>query len=323
VSRYPREVCVTGLGVVSALGAGVATTYAGVTAGRSGRCALAGLGALSETALEGYPVAVDGASLAVTGGLLRYLSPAMRLLRWATLEAVAMARLDAVTRALHAFGIAIGAYAGERPSAAELVALERAGAPPDGARYRGALVERSPLSALRAQPGLLAGMLSQLHHAHGPCLTFIDEHVAGARAVRQAAEAVTDGWCEAWVAAGVFDLDDPWLLLRRAATPPALGSAAAVLVLESRRRARTRGVRVLATLHLDDTGAAASARRDAACVSMRRGRVLAGPLADRRLDDQLGDTQAAAAPLALALAVWSVRAGAASAPARVRLTEEP
>lgn len=306
------RVCVTGAGLVSALGATLAATHAALCAGVRDGYALTGLAGAPGVPLRGHPVAaLDPAALAVGPGERRYMSGAMRLLQVATRAALDEAGLAGDRRRLASFGIALGAHAGERTSRDEIAALEHAvdaRGHVDATRYGEALLRRAPLSALRAQPGLLAGMLALLHGVEGPCLTVIDDGVAGGRAVAEACQAIGDGWCDGWIAGAAFDLDDPWILLTRGRRSPSLGSAAAVLVLESETAAGRRGAFPRATLVLQE-GHASSGQDEA-------GEVDEG-FAALRITEGLGDTLAAAAPVALALGVHHVGAmGAAAAPGR-------
>jgi hypothetical protein len=296
-----QRVCVTGLGLVSALGTTVDATYAALRAGNKAERALDTFGCDAGLELRGHPIGVlDAAALAVSRGQLRYMSPAMRYLYAATREALVQAGLAGEQRCVESLGIAIGAHTGERTSRSELQAL-RAGTDAatgrtDPVRYAEALLARSPLSALRAQPGLLAGLLSELHGTKGPCLTVIDAAVAGGRAIEEACQAVADGWCQAWIAGASFDLDDPWLLLAHGRTPPSLGSAAAVLVLESSAAVRRRGAAALAAIRVEASPVGSSGRTGSASEH-------AVTLDASWLASRIGDTLAAAVPVSLVLGI--------------------
>jgi 3-oxoacyl-(acyl-carrier-protein) synthase len=293
-ARAESSVDVTGVGLVSALALGVDATYGALQRDASGARSLDDLGL--PPGFRGHPCAPpDGAALGLDRAALRYLSPAMRLLHAATREAVAQAGLADDAQRRRAFGIAIGAHTAERSSRSELAALA-AGSGGAGA-YAGALLARSPLSALRTQPGLLAGLLSQLHGVGGPCFTVVDDATAGGRVVEEAYHAIVDGWCDGWIAGATFDLDDPWILCARPSDAPVLGSAAAVLVLESAHAVRARAGRTLATLTSCRSAPAppAAPPRD---------------FPTRAVAERLGDTLAAALPVTLALAVRHLAEGA-------------
>jgi 3-oxoacyl-(acyl-carrier-protein) synthase len=308
------RVCVTGAGLISALAPTLAATHAALRGGAPQ--AATTLALTPDVSLRGYPIApLEPTALALGHGELRYMSAAMRLLHVATRAALHQAGLVG-DRRLASFGIAIGAHTAERTSQSEIEALARAtdpGGRPDATRYMQALLARAPTSALRAQPGLLTGMLALLHGVQGPCLTVIDAGTAGGGAVAEACQAISDGWCDGWIAGAAFDLDDPWILLTRGCATPPLGSGAAVLILESQTAAQRRGAVPHATIALEaappssggieegstDPMSAAAAR----CDGEERRDEMTRSFAALRIADKLGDTLAAAVPIALALGV--------------------
>jgi 3-oxoacyl-(acyl-carrier-protein) synthase len=287
--------------LVSSLGPTLAATHAALRAGARSGYVLGGLALDTASPLRGHPVsALEPAAPASGAGATRRMSAAMQMLHAAAHAALVQARLAGDRRRLSSFGIVIGAHSGERTSREELSTLQRvvdADGRLDATRYADALLARAPRSALKAQPGLLAGMLALTHHVEGPCLTVIDDGVAGARAIAEAYHAIADRWCERWIAGAAFDLDDPWILLTRGRSAPALGSAAAALVLESQAAADRRGALVRATVTLE--GAETSHGR-------AEGDELAASFAALRIAERLGDTLAAALPVAIALAVQHV-----------------
>ncbi len=305
------RVCVTGAGLVSCLGPTLAATHAALRAGVRNGHVLLGFGIETARALRGHPMAdLDPSALAVGPGEARGMSAAMRALQAAARGALVQAGLAGDRRRLASFGISMGAHSGERTSQDEIAALERATDADgrlDAARYGEALLARAPRSALKAQPGLLAGMLALVHGVQGPCITVIDDGVAGARAVAEAYHAIADRWCERWIVGAAFDLDDPWILLTRGRYAPALGSAAAVLVLESEDAARRRDAPVRATL--EEHGALHGEGETGD---------LAASFAALRIAERLGDTLAAAVPVALALAVYHLDATSGERAARAR-----
>jgi 3-oxoacyl-[acyl-carrier-protein] synthase II len=127
-----------------------------------------------------------------------------------------------------------------------------------------------PLWLLQHLPNMAAAHISILHHAMGPNSTIVTACAAGTQAVGDAFRIISRGDADAMLAGGCDSRLDPQLLVAYAAMkavsssirPPrevsrpfdaerdgfVLGEGAAVLILESYRRARKRGARIYAEI---------------------------------------------------------------------------
>ncbi len=125
-----------------------------------------------------------------------------------------------------------------------------------------------PLWLLKHLPNMAAAHISILHHAMGPNNTIVTACAAGTQAVGDAFRLISRGDADAMLAGGCDSRLDPHLLVAYSAMkavsssprPPSevsrpfdadrdgfvLGEGAAVLLLESYRRARRRGARIYA-----------------------------------------------------------------------------
>jgi 3-oxoacyl-[acyl-carrier-protein] synthase II len=245
-----REVAITGLGAVTALGPDVRTLVAGLA---EGRC---GIGPLTLFAHAGrcriaaeVPEAVPVPGAAVGPATARRLSRADRFALAAAAEACRDAGLDAELR--RGTAIAVGATTGGMRETEEAYRRRRAG---EDRRFRLSRMLGTPLSTS-------AAAVSQALGLFGPRATFSTACSSSALAIVAATEAVRAGRATVALAIGTdqlcrltyagFDalqaLDpEPCRPFDRQRRGLSLGEGAAALVLEDAAHARARGARVYA-----------------------------------------------------------------------------
>jgi 3-oxoacyl-[acyl-carrier-protein] synthase II len=264
-----RRVVVTGMGVVSPLGVGLAATWEGLVAGRSGVRRITKFDATDyasqvagEVPAAGEPGGFNPESVVAVKDLKK-MDTFIQYGMVATAEALAMAGLDAVTdEALQdRIGVLLGSGIGGLPAIEE------------GAKT---LAERGPR---RLSPffipsiliNLLSGQVSIRYGFRGPNLSPVSACASGAHALGDAAELIKRGAADVMVAGGAEAAISPlsvggFAAARALSTGfndrPAqasrpfdqdrdgfvIGEGAGVLVLEDYDHARRRGAPILAEL---------------------------------------------------------------------------
>jgi 3-oxoacyl-[acyl-carrier-protein] synthase II len=239
-------IAITGIGQVSALGAGMAALRAGVAAGRCG------IGPLTLFAHRGRSAVAAQVELPVSDvGSSRHLSRSDRLALAAAAEACRAAGLDADARA--DAGLAVGTTTGGMRETEEAYRCWRAG---EGRRARPSGFVGMPLSTVGAAVAQRLGVL-------GPRVTVSTACSSGALAIMTAADMIRRGDTAVALAVGAdslcrltyagFDalqaLDpEPCRPFDAARRGLSLGEGAAALVLEAVDHARARGAEIHALL---------------------------------------------------------------------------
>jgi 3-oxoacyl-[acyl-carrier-protein] synthase II len=261
----PRRVALTGRGVVSPLGVGVAAHWDALCAGRSGVARLPRLAALGLPATRGGTVAPD----LVEPHLGRLPKKRQKLYNRATLFAMlgaALAMEDAGLPHGASDPTRFGVVLGVGPLAwdlgamtAYLVASESHRAPGtlDTAAANGFCMHHiNPLDfSLKTLPNLAAGHVAIAHDAQGFCRAIAEGPIGGARAVGDAYRLIGDGDLDValcggadaqleelvfatYCGAGLVASDDG------SHAGLTAGEGSGLLVLEEIERARTRGARL-------------------------------------------------------------------------------
>jgi 3-oxoacyl-[acyl-carrier-protein] synthase II len=273
-----HRVVVTGIGVISPNGIGRREFGEAIVEGRSG------VTSIESFDTTGLPIKIAGEvkGFDVTPYLgehkknAKLMSRAVRFAVGAAALAAEDAGLDPAKLDPERFGVCMGT--GITPvDVAELVGPITRGIRPDGtfdmAEFAQARSESIfPLWLLQHLPNMAAAHISILHHAMGPNNTVVTACAAGTQAVGEAFRLIARGDADVVLAGGCDSRLDPQLLVAYSAMkavsssirPPAevsrpfdgerdgfvLGEGAAVLVLESLRRARRRR----ATIYAEITG---------------------------------------------------------------------
>ncbi len=269
-----HRVVITGIGVVAPNGIGARAFSEALAEGRSG------VGYIESFDTTGLPIKIAGEvkDFDVTPYLgehkknAKLMSRAMRFAVGAAAMAVEDAGVDQGRLDPTRFGVCMGT--GITPvDVGELVAPIRAGLDADGgfdmARFAQSRSESIfPLWLLQHLPNMAAAHISILHHAMGPNNTIVTACAAGTQAVGDAFRLIARGDADVMLAGGCDSRLDPQLLVAYSAMkavsssirPPVevsrpfdadrdgfvLGEGAAVLLLESYRRAKRRGARIYA-----------------------------------------------------------------------------
>jgi 3-oxoacyl-[acyl-carrier-protein] synthase II len=247
-----RQVAVTGLGAVTALGGDVAALASALADGRCAvgpltRFAHAGRCAVAAEVREPLPVAP--ACGALPDATARRLSRPDRFALVAVAEALRQAGL--VAPALDAAALFVGATVGGMAESEEAYRRRRTG---EDRRWRLSRLLGTPLSTT-------ATAIAQAFGMHGPRATYSTACSSSALAIVEAAAAVASGRADVAVAVGTDALcrityagfDALQALDPRGCRPfdrdrggLSLGEGAAALVVEEASRARARGARSLA-----------------------------------------------------------------------------
>jgi 3-oxoacyl-[acyl-carrier-protein] synthase II len=273
-----HRVVVTGVGVVAPNGVGRRDFCDAIFEGRSGVDYIESF----DTTGQSIKIAGEVKNFDVLPFLgeykknLKMMSRAVRFAVGAAALAVDDAGLDASRLDPGRFGVCMGT--GITPvDVGELVDPIRKGIGTDGAfdmgRFASARAESIfPLWLLQHLPNMAAAHISILHQAMGPNNTIVTACAAGTQAVGEAFRLINRGDADVMLAGGCDSRLDPHLMVAytamnavsTSARPPSevsrpfdaqrdgfvLGEGAAVIVLESYRRAKRRG----ATIYAEITG---------------------------------------------------------------------
>ncbi len=259
-----RDVVVTGLGLVSCAGEGVAAHLAAIEAGLPP--------AVDAERFAPYPVhpapALGYDAQIPKKSDQRQMEPWQRLGVYAAglaLDAAGVKEDAAFKQALH---LVVSAGGGERDYAADGAILTglRGAAEPGAYLNERLQNDLRPTLFLAQLSNLLAGNIAIVHGVTGASRTFMGEEAAGTDALRIGAARVAAGQIDAVLVGGSYNAERPDVLvihemggyLRRGDYAPVfaradgpgfiLGSCAAFLMLEAAATAAARGARALARL---------------------------------------------------------------------------
>jgi 3-oxoacyl-[acyl-carrier-protein] synthase II len=264
MAKTMRKVVITGIGMVTGLGQGVATHVAAV---RDGRIAI-----VDTERYAPYPVHPAG-TIALDTQIpkksdQRQMEPWQRLGVYAAGLALDSAGIKQDAQIKQELQVIVAAGGGERDlavDAAVLTGLKNAAQP--GAYLNERLMsDLRPTLFLAQLSNLLAGNISIVHGVTGASRTFMGEEQAGVDAVRVAQARIAAGQADIILVGGAYNAErqDMLLLLEmggvlrhddfapvfeRSDKPGMItGSAGAFLVLESAEHAAARGAQAIAQL---------------------------------------------------------------------------
>jgi 3-oxoacyl-[acyl-carrier-protein] synthase II len=271
-----HRVVVTGIGIVAPNGIGRKQFYESIVEGRSGVSLIESF----DTSGLGIKIAGEIKNFDVTPYLgdhkknAKLMSRAVQFAVGASSMAVQDSGLDTERLDPARFGICMGT--GITPmNVDELVSPIMQSVNADGefdrARFAKARSESIfPLWLLQHLPNMAAAHMSILHHAMGPNNTIVTACAAGTQAVGEAFRLIARGDADVMLAGGSDSRLDPQLMVAYSAMkamssslrPPeevsrpfdaerdgfVLGEGAAVLMLESYRKAKRRGARIYAEI---------------------------------------------------------------------------
>jgi 3-oxoacyl-[acyl-carrier-protein] synthase II len=263
-SLPPRDVVVTGIGILSSLGEGIEVHAAALAGGPAP--------AVDTESFKPYPVHAL-APLELDRQIpkksdQRQMEPWQRIGVYAAGLALDSAGLKDEAQAKSELQVIVAAGGGERDHAVDsaiLTGLRDAQEP--GAYLNERLTgDLRPTLFLAQLSNLLAGNIAIVHGITGPSRTFMGEEQAGVDAIRIAQARIAAGQSDLMLVGGAYNAErrDMLLLLElggflrqgsfapvfdRADAPGTItGSAGAFLVLESAERAASRGAKVHARL---------------------------------------------------------------------------
>ncbi|MGE5243088.1 MAG: beta-ketoacyl-[acyl-carrier-protein] synthase family protein [Betaproteobacteria bacterium] len=266
-----RRVFVTGVGVVSGLGAGVDAFWRGLTTGATGLsrapAPLAAVGAKVIGAVRDF----SGAAYLQNERHARVLNRTFELLVGAGALAAADGALAATPVPPPRLAVVVGMgsidqYTSDLLDAARQATTE---AGLDVARFAETARGMYPLRRLRLLPNVGPALLSIEHKAMGPSLTLVSGHAAGLQAIAQAFTLIREGRADAALCGGAdshltplglqqfgllrpispsADPDSACRPFDRARDGVTPGEGAAIMLLEAEDSARARGVTSYAEL---------------------------------------------------------------------------
>ncbi len=268
-----RRVAITGLGMVTPLGNDVASTWAGLQAGRSGIGAIRNFDASGFTARIGAEVKdFDAAAAVGDRRLLKFASRSHRFALGAAAEALADAGIRPDDATGHRWGCCVGA--GMMSVAfSEIRAVQAACAPagelnPDG--FVGGAYAADPIAFCRTQPNAGLALLTRHFGIRGYATSVHTACASGGQALGTALKVLRRGQADYVLAGGFDSMLNPiglsgFCLLGALSTDNdrpekasrpfdatrngfVLGEGAGFLVLEEWQAARRRGARIYAEL---------------------------------------------------------------------------
>ncbi|WP_161992620.1 beta-ketoacyl-ACP synthase [Aureimonas leprariae] len=296
--QTPRDVLVTGIGLVSSLGEGI-EAHLDRLAGQASPQPVIETERFAPYFVHPLP-AIDWSQQIPKKGDQRQMETWQRLGTYAAGLALADANVapDEATRSTVDMIVAAGG--GERDLAVDALVMERARSGDDALVNETLMTELRPTLFLAQLSNLLAGNISIVHKVTGSSRTFMGEEGAGVSAVMTAAARIAHGQSEICLVGGAFSAERKDLLFNYemggflmkdewrpvfGRTPDhdglAVGSVGAFLVLEAADHARERGATAYASIShvVGDRG-----RRDPESLRHRLERLVAASGAE---DDDL------------------------------------
>lgn len=259
-----RDVVITGIGLVSSLGADFDANIAAIAAGAT---PLVDAARFAPHAV--HPAVALELDRQIPKKLdQKQMEPWQRLGTYAAGLALDMAGLKGDKEQLANLQLIVSGGGGERDYAVDSQILTDLPAQANPGAYLNEklMSELRPTLFLAQLSNLLAGNISIVHGVTGASRTFMGEEQAGVDAVRIAYERIRAGQGDAFLVGGSYNAERPDSILiftlggflRRAPYAPVfergdapgmyLGSGGAFLVLESRTHAEARGATILAQL---------------------------------------------------------------------------
>src|SRR5437899_8822517 len=264
MAEVPREVWITGIGIVSCLGEGAQAHWEGLTERR------VKIDAERFAPYLVHPLApLDLDKQIPKKGDQRQMEPWQRIGTYAAGLALADAGVKGNSELLARMDMIVAAGGGERDVAVDAAILsnKRKSANPDAFLNERLMSDLRPTLFLAQLSNLLAGNVSIVHGVTGSSRTFMGEEAAGVDAVRIALARITAGQSELALVGGSHhgEPEDQLLIyafgghaLKDSFVPVweraargggfAIGSLGAFLVLESREHALARNAKPLARL---------------------------------------------------------------------------
>jgi 3-oxoacyl-[acyl-carrier-protein] synthase II len=260
----PRDVLITGIGLVSCLGEGLDAHWNGLAAAKP---------VIDETSFSPYvvhPIAPINFDLQIPKkGDQRQMEPWQRIGCYAAGLALDDAGIKGNQEILNRVDMLVAAGGGERDTKVDgqiLTDLKKAENPGKLLNER-LMSDLRPTLSLAQLANLLAGNISIVFNVVGSSRTFMGEEMAGVDALRIASTRIAAGQSEIGFVGGAYNAQRHDVLLqlafgREALTSPyipvwargterpgmAVGSLGAFLVIESRAHAEARGARAYAKL---------------------------------------------------------------------------
>jgi 3-oxoacyl-[acyl-carrier-protein] synthase II len=269
IDRPARVVVVTGIGVVSAVGATSRDFWDALIAGRSGLSSTDDYQGADGVSVIGRVEGVSGQTYLRQARHGKVLNRTAELLVAAAALASRDAGLDAHPIEGHKLGVIAGIGPNNQYTHDILAALNRSRRDAGHVDIASFLLAQriEPLRRLRHLPNIATALVAIEHHAGGPCTTLMSGNISGLQAIIEGWWLIHTGVADAVLCGSADSRLDPVLLAilgrqmrlsarsdpeqacrpfdeNRSGTVPAEG--AAVLLLESYESARTRRVRTYA-----------------------------------------------------------------------------
>lgn len=270
---HDRDALITGVGLVSCLGSGIAANWDALHAFRPV------VDAIGFAPFMVHPLApLDLDKQIPKRGDQRQMEPWQRTGVFAAGLALETAGIKGNTELLSRMDMIVAAGGGERDYAVDAAILTGSPKAPDPGAYLNEhlLGDLRPTLFLAQLSNLLAGNISIVHGVTGSSRTFMGEEAAGADAVRIACARIANGQGDITLVGGAYNAQRPDImlhyhmggLLRRGPFAGVwerqpdgggmvLGSVGCFLVIESRAHARARGaepVAHIAAIRTDRSG---------------------------------------------------------------------